>query len=92
MNSSELLRLVDSLHREKDIDTESVFQGIEAALLSAARKHLGASEDLEVSINRETGVISAQDGGREIDPLGTRSNRGADRQAGDDPEDTRSRT
>ena len=34
MNPSELLRLVDSLHREKDIDSESVFKGIESALLS----------------------------------------------------------
>lgn len=68
MNPSELLRLVDSLHREKDIDSESVFQGIEAALLSAARKHLGASEKLVVAIDRKTGVISAKDGDREIDP------------------------
>ena len=68
MNPSELLRLVDTLHREKDIGQESVFQGIEAALLSAARKHLGASEELQVTIDRETGEISALDGDREIDP------------------------
>jgi N utilization substance protein A len=68
MNPSELLRLVDSLHREKDIDTESVFKGIESALLSAARKHLGASENLVVSIDRRTGEVSAKDGDREIDP------------------------
>ena len=68
MNPSELLRLVDSLHREKDIDSESVFKGIEAALLSAARKHLGASENLVVTIDRQTGQITAHDGEREIDP------------------------
>jgi len=68
MNPNELLRLVDTLHREKDIDQESVFQGIEAALLSAARKHLGASEDVLVTIDRETGEIHASDGDREIDP------------------------
>jgi N utilization substance protein A len=68
MNPSELLRLVDTLHREKDIDSESVFQGIEAALLSAARKHLGASESLVVAIDRATGAISAHDGDRDIDP------------------------
>jgi len=68
MNPSELLRLVDSLHREKDIDTESVFKGIESALLSAARKHLGASENLVVTIDRQTGEIRATDGDREIDP------------------------
>ncbi len=68
MNPSELLRLVDTLHREKDIETEVVFLGIEAALLSAARKHLGASDGLAVSIDRETGQITARDGDREIDP------------------------
>ncbi len=68
MNPVELLRLVDSLHREKGIDSESVFQGIEAALLSAARKHLGATEGFVVQINRETGEIRASDGEREIDP------------------------
>ena len=68
MDPSELLRLVNMLHREKDIDEESVFQGIEAALLSAARKHLGASEDVRVSIDRETGEIEAFDGDVELDP------------------------
>ena len=68
MNPSELLRLVDGLHREKGIDNESVFLGIEAALLSAARKHLGASEDLVVKIDRLTGEISAHDGDVEIAP------------------------
>ena len=68
MNPSELMRLVDSLHREKEIDTEEVFKGIEAALMSAARKHLGASDNLIVTIDRQTGEIEAMDGDREIDP------------------------
>ena len=68
MNPSEILRLVDSLHREKDIDAEVVFQGIEAALLSAARKHFGASESVTVTIDRETGQVDARDGDEEIDP------------------------
>ena len=36
MNPNELLRIVDSLHREKNIEPEVVFQAIEAALVSAA--------------------------------------------------------
>jgi len=68
MNPKEVLRLVDTLHREKDIDTEVVFTGLEAALLSAARKHLGASENVQVRIDRQTGAIIASDGGRPIDP------------------------
>ena len=68
MDSAEILRLVDSLHREKDIDKEVVFQGIEAALLSAARKHFGISESVRIAIDRETGAISAFDGEEEIEP------------------------
>ena len=65
---SEVLRLVEALRREKDIDPEVVFQGIEAALLSAVRKHFGGEEDISISINRETGAISAFEGEQEINP------------------------
>ena len=65
---SEILRLVDGLHRDKDIDAEIVFQGIEAALLSAARKHYGDEDTLTIHIDRETGSIIARDGDREIHP------------------------
>ena len=68
MDPRELMRLVDTLHREKEIDSEVVFEGIEAALLSAARKHFGASEELVIQIDRETGEIVAQDGDETIDP------------------------
>jgi len=68
MDSAEILRLVDSLHRDKDIDKEVVFQGIEAALVSAARKHFGISETVRISIDRETGEISAFDGEQPIEP------------------------
>ena len=39
MNPADMLRIVDSLHREKNIDKEIVFQAIEAALVTAAKKH-----------------------------------------------------
>ena len=35
MNPNELLRIVDAIHRDKNIDKEIVFEGIEAALVSA---------------------------------------------------------
>ncbi|MBM4044336.1 MAG: transcription termination/antitermination protein NusA [Planctomycetes bacterium] len=69
MDGSELLRLVDSLHRDKDIDKELVLQGIEAALLSAARKHLGLGESVTISIDRKTGAIIARDGEHELAPV-----------------------
>jgi N utilization substance protein A len=58
----ELLRLVDSIHRDKNIDREVLFQGIESALLTAVRKRFSASDDLRVTIDRETGEIRACDG------------------------------
>ena len=41
MNPQDILRYVDSLHREKNIDPEIVFQAIEAALVSAAKRQYG---------------------------------------------------
>ena len=59
MNPNELLRIVDSLHREKKIDSEIVFQAIEAALVSAARRQYGDEADIQVEINREDGALNA---------------------------------
>ena len=64
----ELLRLVESIHRDKNIDREVLFEGIESALLTAVHKTLGASEELRVTIDRETGVIEAFDGDQPISP------------------------
>ncbi|QGJ72132.1 Transcription termination protein NusA [Planctomycetales bacterium 10988] len=68
MNPAELLRLVDAIHRDKHIDKEIVFQGIESALLSAARRHYGEIEEIVVTIDRETGMISGHHGEEELDP------------------------
>lgn len=59
MDGGEILRLVDLIHRDKEIDKEIIFTGIEYALLSAARKKYGNSEKLHVSIDRETGDVEA---------------------------------
>ncbi|MFW5798251.1 MAG: transcription termination factor NusA [Planctomycetota bacterium] len=64
----ELLRLIDSIHRDKAIDKELVFESIEAGLHSAALRHLGASNELVIRIDRETGEITAVDGEEEINP------------------------
>ena len=55
MNGAEVLRIVDAIHRDKAIDKEIVFDGIEQAILSAARKHYGEDEQIEIQINRQTG-------------------------------------
>ena len=68
MKSEEILRLVDTIHRSKEIEKEVVFQGIEAALLSAVRRKHGESEEDNVVIDRETGVTTVIQDGQEIDP------------------------
>lgn len=68
-SGSEILRLVEALHREKDIDKEIVFRGLEAALISAARKHFGTEKDINVQIDRHTGNVSASDEQGEIHPM-----------------------
>lgn len=67
--NGELLRIVDSIHRDKNIDTEIVFQGIESAILTAARKYYGEEEDIAVAVDRETGAISATHSGEPIDAV-----------------------
>jgi len=52
MNGPEVLRIVDAIHRDKKIGEEIVFEGIEQAILSAARKHYGEDCALVVSIER----------------------------------------
>ena len=60
MNSGELLRLIEVLHREKDIDKEVLFETIEAALLTVAKrkKDLAGAECLSVKIDRDTGFAA----------------------------------
>ena len=60
MNPNEVLRIVDSLHRDKNIDKEIVFRAIESALVSAARKHFGEEAEIEFNIDRESGTIAGR--------------------------------
>ncbi|MCA9190959.1 MAG: transcription termination factor NusA [Planctomycetales bacterium] len=67
MNPSELLRLVDSLHREKNIDSEVVFTAIESALQTAVKKFRGEESEITVAIDRHNGHIVATCDGQELD-------------------------
>lgn len=62
MNGEELIRLVDTIHRDKDIDKEILFEALESALLTAVKKRYGEREELAVEINRETGKVDVWDG------------------------------
>jgi N utilization substance protein A len=68
MNGSDLLRIVDQMHREKNIPKEIIFDGIEQALQLAAEKHYGDEEGIVVTIDRDSGNIVAQKGDQAIDP------------------------
>ena len=67
MNGPELLRIVDAIHRDKSIDKEIVFEGIEQAILSAARKHYGEEETIEVHVDRTSGHPTVKTNGVEVD-------------------------
>jgi len=59
MNPQDILRYVDSLHREKNIDKEIVFSAIEAALQTAGKRQYGEDSDILVGLDRKTGQIRA---------------------------------
>jgi N utilization substance protein A len=66
--NQELLRIVDNIARDKNIDKESIFLDLEEAMVSAARKHFGEPEgNMVVHIDRNTGQISAFKDNVEID-------------------------
>ncbi len=53
----ELLLVIQQIAGEKGIDTEVLFEALESALLSAAKKTMGASENVRIHIDRHTGVV-----------------------------------
>jgi N utilization substance protein A len=66
--SVDLVRIVDSIHRDKNISKDILFEGIESALTTAARKHYPDAGDIEVRIDRESGAIEAAKDGAKMDP------------------------
>ncbi|MHC4572781.1 MAG: transcription termination factor NusA [Planctomycetota bacterium] len=58
--SQELLRIVDNIARDKNIDRESIFVDLEESMVSAVRKHFGEPEsNIIVQIDRNTGQVTA---------------------------------
>src|SRR3954453_10404121 len=67
--SVDLVRIVDSIHRDKNISKDILFEGIESALSMAAKKHYPeAGESIVVNIDRETGQIEPTKEGSKMDP------------------------
>ena len=57
--NADLLRFVDSISRDKNIEKESVFLDLEAAMQSAIRKAFAEAQEVTVGIDRSNGAIAA---------------------------------
>lgn len=60
MNGTEMLRLIDSISRDRNVDKETLIEDLEQAMVSAARKHFNAvdTEDFTCEIDRQNGEIN----------------------------------
>lgn len=66
--NQELVRIIDNIARDKNIDREAIFADLESAMVSATRKYFGKAEiDVQVHIDRTTGDIVAFKEGVQID-------------------------
>jgi N utilization substance protein A len=79
MNPNEILRIVDSLQREKSIDPEIVFTAIEAALVSAAKGYYGEEDEIDFQIDRKSGMVTGHRNGEALDAEETIGRIGAQR-------------
>jgi len=68
MKPAEVLRIVDLMQHEKDIDREIIFEGIQSALQLAVEKRFGEESGILVTIDRDSGNIQAKKGEEQIDP------------------------
>src|SRR3972149_4007865 len=57
--NSELLAVIAQIQREKGIKSEKIIKAVESALLTAAKKRYGSSDNIQVKVDPETGEIEA---------------------------------
>ena len=67
MKPEEILRIVDAIHRDKNIEKEIVFQAIESALVTALTRQYGEESNITIAIDRVDGRLSGTRDGVEID-------------------------
>ena len=60
LDKLELLRIVDAVANEKSIDKELVIGSMESAIQKAALTKFGNDNDIQVTIDRESGEIKIQ--------------------------------
>src|SRR6059058_5473266 len=66
--SVDLVRIVDSIHRDKNISKDILFEGIQSALATAAKKHYPEAAEIIVNIDQDSGQIEATKDGARMDP------------------------
>ena len=57
MISSDLARLIDVVHREKNLTRDAVIEVLESAMEAAARRKYGMERDIEAQYNEELGEV-----------------------------------
>ena len=55
--SVDLVRIVDSIHRDKNIAKDILFEGIQSALTTAARKHYPDAAEIAGVLGRSEGAV-----------------------------------
>lgn len=54
---SDLARLIDTVHREKNIPRDALIEVLEQAMVAAARKRYGQNRDIEAQFNEDLGEV-----------------------------------
>ncbi|TVQ32502.1 MAG: transcription termination/antitermination protein NusA [Phycisphaeraceae bacterium] len=59
MNTQEMLRIIDSIARDRNVDRDMLLQDLEMAMVSAARKHFNTldTEEFQCEVDKLTGEI-----------------------------------
>lgn len=58
MDSKEFMEALNLVEKEKGIDKEIIFEAIEASLVSACKKNFGSTQNIKVTIDRESGQVA----------------------------------
>ena len=55
--TTDLLRALDEIEREKGVSKEIIFDSLEKALLKSYEKNFGEHENVKININRTNGKV-----------------------------------
>ncbi len=55
--SSNLMKIVEQIHREKGIDPEDIIQAIEEGVVNAVNTYFGIKSEVKALLNKDTGLV-----------------------------------